>query len=77
VEQVRELLHTEDPGDVVEQVRHLLTQVDEQSRAQWSDDDTLLLVYLQKALAAAGRKGYSLREVRIILEGLRPPGMEQ
>lgn len=60
---------------VLGQVQQLLREIDIRERDHWNEDDTLILICLQSALAAAIRKGYALQELQAILDGLKPPEM--
>lgn len=63
-------------ADVLAQVRHLLHEHDAREREHWTEDDTCILVHLREAWAAAGRKGYTLQDLRAILEGLSPSDLD-
>lgn len=62
---------------VLGQVQQLLVDVDSQAGEHWNEDDALILIHLQGALAVAERKGYGVRDLQLILEGLQPRDMNQ
>jgi hypothetical protein len=67
--QVRALLG----GDVLDQTRALLQEVDTREREHWNDDDTRILACLEEAWAAAARRGYTLEDLQAVLRLLAPP----
>lgn len=58
------------PDGVLDQVQRLLQEIAVRERDEWTDEDALILACLQGALAAATRKGYTLQELRAVLEAL-------
>jgi hypothetical protein len=63
-------------GDVVDQVRDLLKDVDVAHREAWTSDDARILHYFEEAWEAAAQKGYTFEELVLILRTLAPCDQE-